>query len=73
MFRAALFTMAKTQKQPKSIDKEQIKKTVCVCKGILLSQKKEWMDANYRNMDGPRGSRTKSERLWLIPFDITYM
>ena len=41
MFRAALFTMAKTQKQPKSIDKEQIKKTVCVCKGILLSQEKE--------------------------------
>ena len=41
MFRAALFTAAKTWKLPKSIDKEHIKRTVRLYKGILLSHEKK--------------------------------
>ena len=42
--------------------------------GILLSHKKEWNNAIYSSMDGPRGYHTKwskSERQ--ISYDITYM
>ena len=44
--------------------------------GILLSHKKEWNDAIFSNMDGPRDYHTKwskSERERQIPYDITYM
>ena len=54
MFIAALFTIAKTQKQPKcpSID-EWIKEMCYICNGILLSHKKEWNNVICSNMDGP--------------------
>ena len=32
---------------------------VCVYNGILLSHKKEWDNAIYSNMDGPRDYHTK--------------
>ena len=63
MFTAALFTIAKTQKQPKSssfidrgMDKEDVIHTY---KGILLSHKKEWNNAICGNVDGPRDGRVK--------------
>ena len=42
--------------------------------GLLLSHKKEWNNAIYSSMDGPRDDHTKwskSERQ--ISYDITYM
>ena len=44
--------------------------------GILSSHKKEWNNAIYKHMDGPRDYHTKwnkSERERQIPYDITYM
>ena len=57
VFIAALFTIAKTWKQPKCplTDKEDV---VNKYDGILLSQKK-WNNAICSNMDGPRDSHTK--------------
>ena len=83
MFIAALFTIAKTWKQPKcpSTD-EWIKKCVCVyiyicvcmC-GISLSHKKEWNFAFCNNMDGlgrdyAKWNKSEMERQILY---ITYM
>ena len=61
MFIEALFTIAKTQKQPKlSIDRWMDKEDVVYCyNGILLSHKKEWNNAICSNMDGPRDYHTK--------------
>ena len=42
--------------------------------GILLSHEKEWNNAIYSNMDGPRDYHTKwnkSARERQIPYDIT--
>ena len=66
IFIAALFTTAKTQKQPKcpSTD-EWIKKIWCAHthththRGILLSHKKEWNNAICSNMARPRDNHTK--------------
>ena len=44
--------------------------------GILLSHKKEWNNAIYSNMDGPREYLTKwskSDRERQMSYDITYM
>ena len=44
--------------------------------GILLSHKKEWNNAIYSDMDGPRDCHTewsKSDRERQISYDITYM
>ena len=57
---------------------------MCVCihthththNGILLSHKKEWNNAIYSNMRGPRDYHTKwskSKTESQIPYDITYM
>ena len=56
----ALFTIARTQKQPKcpSTD-EWIKKLWYIYKGILLSHKKERKNAIYSNVDGPRDCHTE--------------
>ena len=66
VFIAALFTIAKTWKQPKcpstGMDKEDV---VHIYNGILLSHKKEWNNAIFSNMDGPRDCHTewiKSDR-----------
>ena len=44
--------------------------------GILLSHKKEWYNANYSNMDGPRDYHTmwsKSDRERQTLYNITSM
>ena len=41
MFIAALYTIARTWKQPKCPSAEEWIKTVCVYNGILLNHKKE--------------------------------
>ena len=75
MFIAALFTIAKTWKQPKcpftyKMDKEDVRYThththththtlTHTQNRILLSHKKEWNNAICSNMDGPRDYHTK--------------
>ena len=67
MFIAALFTIARSWKQPKcpsslSMDKEDV---VHIYNGILLSHKKERSWVICRDVDGPRDCHTewgKSER-----------
>ena len=55
MFTAALFTIAKTLKQPKCPSTEEwIKKcSVYIHNGILFSHKKEQNNAICTDMDGP--------------------
>ena len=59
MFLAALFTVAKTWKQPKcpliGMDKEDV---VCIYNGILLSHKKNEITI-CSNMEGPKDYHTK--------------
>ena len=74
----ALFTIAKTGKQPKCpLTDEWIKKMlVFIHNRILLSHKKEWNDAICSYMDGPRDYHikwSKSDRERQILYDITYM
>ena len=66
MFTAALFTIARTWKQPKCpLTDEWIKKMwyvytmVHIYNGILLSHKKEQNNAICSNMEGPRDYHTK--------------
>ena len=78
MFIAALFTIAKTQKQPKCPStKEWIKKMWYIHTMEYYSAiKQEWSNAVCSNRDGPRDYYTKwskSERERQIPYDITYM
>ena len=79
MFTAALFTIARTWKQPKFpstfewMDKED---EVHIYNGIRLNHTKEWNNAICSNVDGPRDSHTKwskSDRERQISYDITYM
>ena len=75
MFTAAIFTMAKTWRQPRwpSTD-DWIKKMCYIYNGILLSHKKEWNDAICCNMNGSRDyyvTWSKSERQ--LSCDIIYM
>ena len=49
---------------------------VHTCNGMLLSHKKEWNNAIWSNMDGPRDCHTewsKSDRERQISYDIAYM
>ena len=60
MFTAALFTIAKTQKQPVSINRWMDKDNVVhIYSRILLSHKKEWNDAICSSIDGPRDYHAK--------------
>ena len=62
MFTAALFTIAKMWKQPKSPLPEDV---VHIYNGILLNHKKEWNNAICSNMDATRDYHakwTKSEK-----------
>ena len=55
------------------MDKEDV---VRVYDGIFLSHKKEWNNATYSKMDGPRDYHTKwskSEMESYIPYDSNYM
>ena len=76
VFIAALFTIAKTWKKvsiDRGMDKEDV---VLISNGMLLSHKKEWNNAIWNYMDGPRDYHTKwskSERERQIPYGITYM
>ena len=78
-FIAALFTIAKTWKQPKCpLTDDWIKKMwhICMYNEILLSHQKEWNKAISSNMDGPRDYHTKwskSDRERQISYDIVYM
>ena len=78
MFIAALFTIAKTWKQPKcpSTD-EWIKKMWYIYTMEYYSVvKKEWHNAIFSNMDGPRDCQTKwseSDRERQIPYGINFM
>ena len=59
-FLAALFTIAKTWKQPKSpLTGKWIKTLRFAFTIISLSHKKEWNDAVCHNMDGPGDDRTE--------------
>ena len=63
MFTAALFTTAKTWKQPKcSLTDEGINKVWYINTGILLSHKKKWNNTIYSIMDGLRDYHSKSVR-----------
>ena len=58
MFLAALYTVAKTWKQPKCpVTEEWI--MVYIHNEILLSHKKEWNNTICSNTDGPRNHHTK--------------
>ena len=58
MFMAALFTIARTWKQPKCLSTEEwIKKMWYIY--TLLSHKKEWNNAICSNIDGPGDYHTK--------------
>ena len=74
MFIAALFTIARTWKQPKcpSID-EWIKKMLCVC--IQFSHKKENLAicSNMYGLGGYYAKQNKSDRERQILYDFTYM
>ena len=53
-----------------------IEDVVHIYNGILLSHKKEWNNAIWSNMDGPRDCHTewsKSDRERQISYDIAYM
>ena len=55
------------------MDKEDV---IYIYKGILLSHKKEWNNAIYSNMDGPRDYHTKwskPDRERQISYDIAYI
>ena len=55
------------------MDKEDI---VYIYNGILLGRKKEWNNAIYSNMGGPRDYHTKwskPDRERQISYDIAYM
>ena len=77
MFIAALFTIAKTQKQSKrpSTDKWINKMWSHIYNGILHNYKKEWNNATCSNMDRPRDyiKCSKSDRERQVPYDTTHM
>ena len=57
---AAVYTIAKTWKQPKcpltGVDKEDVEH---VHNGILVSHKKEWNNGIFSNVDEPRNNHAK--------------
>ena len=74
MFKATLFTTAKTQKQPKCPTKDEwIKKLWYIYDGILLSQKKEHIWVSSKEVDKPQSLsyRVKQVRYMEIQKDST--
>jgi len=74
VFIAALFTIAKTWKQPRCpLTDEWIKKMWCMYTMEYNSAiKKEWNNAIYSNMDSPRDYHTKWSQKKTNPCDIIY-
>ena len=75
VFIAALYTVAKTWKQPKCPLTDEWLKISTYINGILLSHNKEWNNAIHSNMDRPRDYHTKwnkSDRERQIKY-IAYM
>ena len=75
MFIAALFTIAKTWKQPKYPLTEE-KRRCSTYKQWDIIHKKEWNNAICSNMNGPRDYHTKwsmSNRERQISYDVAYM
>ena len=77
MFIVALFTISQDMKATsvsidRWVDKEDV---VHVNNGIQLSYKKEWNNAIYTNIEGPRDYHTKSQsdKEIQVPYDITYI
>ena len=74
---AALFTIARTWKQPKCPSTEEwINKMWYIYNGILPLHKKEWNSAIFKDIDKPRDCRTewsKSERGKQTLYNITYI
>jgi len=68
MFTAALFTKAKTWKQPKCpLTDEWIKKMwLHTYNGISLSHNKGWNNVICSNMDGLRDYHTKKDRYHIV-------
>ena len=60
MFLAALFTRAKTWKQPKGPSTDE-KDVIYKYNGRILSHKKEWKNAIFSNTDGRRDCLSKSK------------
>ena len=72
MFIAALFTIAKTWKQPKCPSTDVVR----VYNGILLGHKKEGNNAIHSNIDATRDYHTKGSKSATegqIPYAVTYM
>ena len=60
MFTAALFTIARTQKQPKCpLADEWIKKLWYIYKGLLVSYKKECIWVSFNKVDEPKAYYTE--------------
>ena len=77
MFIAALFIIAKTQKQPKCLStKASIKNMYYIYTMEYYSAiKKEWNNAFYSTMDGPRDYHTVWSKSYIerqISYDIIY-
>ena len=60
IFLAALFTIDKTWKQPTGPSTDE-KDVIHKYNGRILSHKKEWKDAIFSNMGGPRDCLSKSK------------
>ena len=75
MFISALFTIAKTGKQPKCpLTEEWIKEDVAhIYIAILFSYEKEWDYAICRNMDRPRDYHTKWQKSEKAKYHNTYL
>ena len=76
MFIAALFTIAKTWKQPKCpLTNEWIKKKLCIytVKYYSAMKKEEMMPFAATRMDLEIMILSKPDRERQIPYDITYM
>ena len=73
-FVTALFTIAKTWKQPKCpLTDEQIKKMWHIYNGVLLSHKKEQNSGIWSNMDTTRDYHTKRSQKQQNKHDTIYM
>ena len=79
MFTAALFTIAKTWKQPKCPSTDEWIKKMCYIytTEYYSARKKEWNNAICSNMDGPRDYHTVLSEVSQIRerqiYAITYM
>ena len=70
-FTEALFTKAKTWKQP--LSRRWIRKMLCIIyNGMSLGHRKEWNNAIWGNMEGPGDYQVNQTEKDKIPYDITH-